>query len=646
MASNLFRNLDVKNNPHRNAFSKDTRRLLSAKCGELLPVYYTMLSPGDVLSLDSGWFTRTIPVESPAYTRIRESIDYFFVPWNLIWRQSPQFFQQLNQNPTTAVGPVDSSLVGETFPNISLSELSACFETPVQSADNLPFGETENMFGFKNGDLSAKLLRYLGYGAIFSPSSTQYGTEYTETYDQSYKQDLIVQVGPLAAYQKIYNDYFRNTHWESAMPFTYNMDYWTGEGTFGNSLIEQVQRATENINMLSMRYASFAKDMFTGELPDSQMGDPASIYISAASTQPNTPVTITGGTVVAQLHQKFYNDTFWPVGSISTQSGNWAPATLARDDTDTRRYDVFMNSDLFSGDSLVVNPNDTIPAQTNSLVESSNFRWANALLSAGTDLDASFTVLQYRQAEALQKWKEIAISGSQTFRDQVKRHFGVTVPYAYSDMVDYLGSDESYVQITEVTNTNLAEGNDADIRGKGVGAGRGSGVHYKAETYGIFMAIYHAAPQLDYDTPSVNPELMAVGYEDFPIPEFDSLGYQEVPLPWLTNGRAVNFPSPYLGWSVRNLAWKSDVDRVFGAFSTRYKSWRTAITDEYISQYFSRGQNDIAQFMASFIKVNPSYLNPIFNTASNGTWDTDHLLINLDLIIKVVRSLSRTGLPY
>lgn len=39
---------------------------------------------------------------------------------------------------------------------------------------------------------------------------------------------------PLAAYQKIYCDYFRFEQWEKAQPYTYNFDYYSG----GNILTE------------------------------------------------------------------------------------------------------------------------------------------------------------------------------------------------------------------------------------------------------------------------------------------------------------------------------------------------------------------------------------------------------------------------
>ena len=43
-------------------------------------------------------------------------------------------------------------------------------------------------------------------------------------------------------------------------------------------------------------------------------------------------------------------------------------------------------------------------------------------------LKSEFTVLALRQAEALQRWKEISQSGDSDYREQIRKHFGVKLP--------------------------------------------------------------------------------------------------------------------------------------------------------------------------------------------------------------------------
>ena len=91
------------------------------------------------------------------------------------------------------------------------------------------------------------------------------------------------------------------------------------------------------------------------------------------------------------------------------------------------------------------------------------------------DISSQMTVLALRQAEALQRWKEISQSGDSDYREQIRKHFGVNLPQALSNMCTYIGGISRNLDISEVVNNNLAaEGDTAVIAGKGVGAGNGS----------------------------------------------------------------------------------------------------------------------------------------------------------------------------
>ena len=82
-------------------------------------------------------------------------------------------------------------------------------------------------------------------------------------------------------------------------------------------------------------------------------------------------------------------------------------------------------------------------------------------------LQSQFTVLALRQAEALQRWKEISQSGDSDYREQIRKHFGVNLPQALSNMCTYIGGISRNLDISEVVNNNLAaEGDTAVIAGR------------------------------------------------------------------------------------------------------------------------------------------------------------------------------------
>ena len=47
-----------------------------------------------------------------------------------------------------------------------------------------------------------------------------------------------------------------------------------------------------------------------------------------------------------------------------------------------------------------------------------------------------------------------------------------------------------------------------------------------------------------------------------------------------------------------------------------------------------------------FFKVNPNTLDDIFAVKADSTWETDQFLVNAYVGCKVVRPLSRDGVPY
>ena len=71
-------------------------------------------------------------------------------------------------------------------------------------------------------------------------------------------------------------------------------------------------------------------------------------------------------------------------------------------------------------------------------------------------LQSQFSVLALRQAEALQRWKEISQSGDSDYREQIRKHFGVNLPQALSNMCTYIGGISRNLDISEVVNNNLA----------------------------------------------------------------------------------------------------------------------------------------------------------------------------------------------
>ena len=118
--ANLFDYGDVKNHPRRSGFDLSKRFLFTAKVGELLPVYWRLTYPGDKFKLGVQHFTRTMPVNTAAFTRIREYYDWYWVPLRLINKNIGQALVNMTDNPVQASGLQSARQVVQDIPYTSI----------------------------------------------------------------------------------------------------------------------------------------------------------------------------------------------------------------------------------------------------------------------------------------------------------------------------------------------------------------------------------------------------------------------------------------------------------------------------------------------------------------------------------------------
>lgn len=607
---------NLQNHPHRSGFDIGRKNAFTAKVGEILPVYWDISMPGDRYKFFVEYFTRTQPVETSAYTRLREYFDFYAVPLRLLWKSAPSVLTQMQDiNQIQALSLTQNLSLGSYLPSLKLSSLYG-FLYRLNGGLSNPGNEKglKNMFGFHRSDLSWKLLSYLGYGnfAQNAPSSgnrwwsTSLKVSDSVNYSQAYIQNNYVNLFPLLAYQKIYQDFFRWSQWENCNPSSYNVDYFSGVSA---DLVTSVPSADSNYwksdTMFDLKYCNWNKDMLMGVLPNSQFGDVA-IIDSGSSSIPD--VVLGKGSTVS------------PVGVTSPVTSNSAAVPLF---------------------ALQASASNAIPVGSTLRVDMSTLR-------------SEFTVLSLRQAEALQRWKEISQSGDSDYREQIRKHFGVNLPQALSNMCTYIGGISRNLDISEVVNNNLAaEGDTAVIAGKGVGAGNGS-FTYTTDEHCVVMCVYHAVPLLDYTITGQDGQLLVTDAESLPIPEFDNIGMEVLPMTQIFNSPKASIVNLFnAGYNPRYFNWKTKLDVINGAFTTSLKSWVSPVTESLLSGWFGFGYNEgdvntqnRVVLNYKFFKVNPSVLDPIFGVAADSTWDTDQLLVNSYIGCYVARNLSRDGVPY
>lgn len=252
---------------HRSSFDLSSKKLFTAKVGEILPCYWQIAIPGTKYRISSDWFTRTVPVNTAAYTRIKEYYDFYAVPLRLISRALPQAFTQMTDYMTSAASSNKNSESLTSVPNTSLQLISNALAL-AQASDSLDDVGLPFSYG------ACKVLDLLGYGSFLAsdnPSKAAISKAYlgfSPSADDKnplvYRVSQVVNLLPLFTYQKIYYDFFSNSQWEKHLAYSYNVDYWDGKS-----------QLTLAPDMFKLRYVNYPKDYFMGMLPSSQYGSVA-----------------------------------------------------------------------------------------------------------------------------------------------------------------------------------------------------------------------------------------------------------------------------------------------------------------------------------------------------------------------------------
>ena len=629
--ANVMSMKSIKNKPHRDGFDLSRKFAFSAKLGELLPVFVEDVFPGDKFKINADWFTRTQPVTSPAYTRFGEYFDFFFVPYHLLWRYFPQFVIQTNDD-NWATGIQSKSNQFTQHPYISSTELLNTIRLTNTYSSPAPDGSSiveavrvkdVNNQPFSYGAL--KLLEYLGYGKTetsnfrFGDSSYFVTAPLGSVVASTNVGNVALNPFPLAAYQKVYQDFFRNSQWESPAPYSYNFDYLNGS-SMKVPLPQTIIGNTDfyNNGLLTLRYTNYNKDYFLGRLPEKQYGSEALA----------TPINYFGGSI--------------PSTSVPVSQNLF------------KLYDVQGKQIATNFFGLSSNGSDS-SSQTLNGVQFSNQGSSSAFTISTDNIKAMLSkagvgALALRQAEFLQKWKEITQSGGTDYVSQIEKHFGVKPNSEMAHRSTYIGGFDNKFGVDEVVNTNLSSSSyETNLAGKGVNAGHGS-INFDVREHGIIIGVYHMSLLPEYTTQMTDKLMVKTMPTDYVIPEMDNIGMQAVYARefagYLTPYTETNASkmSSIIGYVPRYAEYKTHVDKVAGVFSSSLSNWVTPL-NKISAPSIQHGNTSFVDD-TFFYKVDSNILNNVLAVNVDGTVDTDQFLVNCGFDVKSVRNISRDGLPY
>ncbi|QCS37344.1 major capsid protein [Tortoise microvirus 89] len=438
----------------KNVFDLSHDFKFSGNMGELIPVMVQECIPGDRYTIGADTMIRFAPLIAPVMHRFDATIHYFFVPNRILWDNWEGYIGGDDEN---AVHPY----VRYTPTNYS----------------------------------ATKLIDYLGLPA---PTGAATG--------DSTKVSAI----PFAAYQCIYNEYYRDQNLQAEVNY---------------KLVDGQQ--TTNLNqLLPMRNRAWQHDYFTAALPFAQKG--AAVDIPIGAVQPR---------------QVYYND--------SDVAG-----------TDYKVWDA-------TGQPSGSNTNQQVWRQELDPLESPIP--GGRMYADGGDVEPT-TINELRRAFALQRWMEKIGRVGSRYVELLKGIFNVRSSDARLQRPEYIVGVKTPVIISEVLNTTgeqagLPQGNMA---GHGVAVSTGKAGNYFCEEHGYIIGIMSVMPLTAYQQGVPRHFIKEDRFHYF-WPDFAHIGEQEVYNKELYVDSSE--PEGTFGYMPRYAEYRYNPSRVAGDFKTTLNFW-------------------------------------------------------------------------
>lgn len=243
MSKSFLQKPHSQSNVSRNAFDVGYSNKFTSSLGMLLPCFVRECNPDEHYRINARMFTRTMPMNSAAFIQCTQHVEFFFVPYRLLWRDFPQFITG-TKYPTSLY---DSSVSSDS-PKFDLSKIYNAFKEKLTASNPTPAGGLgTDLLGYPKIQNAIRLLDLLGYGCYYTPENHNFAPAAMNPFR-------------LLAYQKICADFYRVANWENNRVKSWNIDGLPLDMTATWNTVT-LQNFLDNY--LALNYRPWKKDLFT-----------------------------------------------------------------------------------------------------------------------------------------------------------------------------------------------------------------------------------------------------------------------------------------------------------------------------------------------------------------------------------------------
>lgn len=441
------------------------------------------------------------------------------------------------------------------------------------------------------------------------------------------QQHEYVNIYPLYAYNKVFYDMFRNSYYD----LNYNVRNYNVDFLDCNSLAGSIVHSP-NIpyRFYSLETHQWKKDMFTGVLPDNQLGDVSSLVLKSSPMQ---------------IESSLYGD----VGSsvYPTFDG----------------YSVGYNDgSLLSEGSVSFDEDGLLTHSTGGTENNVQLRTPHTHPVTGTSISEIFdatslvNVLALKRAEAIQQYRQDLMRAGNKTKDIFAQVFGSS-PKSEMDEVSYFCEVESNpININPIIATadtgQSTNGRLGDIAARATISGNDLHFKFSTEDFGTLIFLSYIVPDSFYNSYRLDPTNCLLTPEAHGMKYFMNLGLQPVIGSFLNNMRGASFRHMTRGFAPPYIERKTDIDLVHGNLVDSALSPKEYMPDFDTYQgalsHWVVARTDLQQsdsVTLSNFYIDPRILDNVFQFLAGDDYDTDHFITYCEIKVDAVRQFSEIGLP-